>query len=334
LFAGLSKRLDWKRLRDRGRDRYPSRRHQQLDGGSTNSALSIGMKKVNAMALDRRSFLHSAAGAALGLALPGGWVQRESTSSGFRLRLIRNATCVIRYGGRTILLDPFLSDAGALPAFNNTPNPRPNPLVPLPVPAAEILNGIDATLLTHLHVDHWDTVARELLPKGATLFAQPVDISRLSQAGFTGCRAIDATMPWDGITIARTGARHGGGDVGQRMGAVSGYVLKHPGSPTVYIAGDTIWCPEVADAIRDHAPDIIVVNAGEAQFLDGGPIIMGVDDVVKVCQAAPRATVIAVHMEAVNHCVLTRDGLRAGLNRSGIASTVLIPRDGQELEPG
>jgi hypothetical protein len=97
------------------------------------------------------------------------------------------------------------------------------------------------------------------------------------------------------------------------------------------VAGDTIWCPEVADAIREHAPSIIVVNAGAAQFLEGGPIIMGLDDVVKVCQAAPQATVIAVHMEAVNHCMLTREGLRAGLSRSGVRSTVLIPRDGEEL---
>ncbi|MEQ1912575.1 MAG: MBL fold metallo-hydrolase [Vicinamibacterales bacterium] len=286
------------------------------------------------MALDRRSFLHSTAGVALGMAVPAGWMQREAATPGLRLRLIRNATCVIQYGGRIILLDPFLSEAGALPAFNNTPNPRPNPLVPLPVPAVQILTGVHATLLTHLHVDHWDTVARDLLPKGATLFAQPADMTRVSQAGFTAVRSIDTSVSWEGITIARTGARHGSGETGQRMGTVSGYVLKRQGSPTVYIAGDTIWCPEVADAIREHAPNIIVVNAGEAQFLEGGPIIMGLDDVVKVCQAAPRATVIAVHLEAVNHCMLTRDGLRSGLNRLGVASTVLIPRDGEELGLG
>jgi L-ascorbate metabolism protein UlaG (beta-lactamase superfamily) len=286
------------------------------------------------MALNRRSFLHSTAGVAFGLAVPAGWAQRESATAGLRLRLIRNATCVVRYGGRTILLDPFLSEAGALPAFNNTPNPRPNPLVPLPVPAAQILNGIDATLLTHLHVDHWDAVARDMLPRRMTLFAQPPDMTRLAQAGFGGSRSIDETVSWEGITIVRTGARHGSGEVGQRMGPVSGYVLKHQGSPTVYIAGDTIWCPEVADAIRDHSPSIIIVNAGEAQFLEGGPIIMGVDDVLKVCQAAPQATVIAVHMEAVNHCMLTRAGLRAGLNNSGVVSRVMIPQDGEELALG
>lgn len=233
----------------------------------------------------------------------------------------------------SILLDPFLSPAGALPAFNNTPNPRPNPLVPLPIPAAQVVNGIDATLLTHLHVDHRDPVARELLPKQATLFAQPADMTRLGDAGFTP-RAVDQATSWESITITRTGARHGTGDVGQRMGTVSGYVLKHPGSPTVYIAGDTIWCPEVADAIRQHAPQVIVLNAGEARFLEGGPIIMGLDDVVNVCKAAPQATVVAVHMEAVNHCLLTRDGLRAGLGRSGVMTKVLIPADGEELRLG
>jgi L-ascorbate metabolism protein UlaG (beta-lactamase superfamily) len=279
---------------------------------------------------DRRSFLKTAAGIAFGLAAPAVAAQRAPSAPAVRLRLIRNATCVIGYGGKSILLDPFFSDAGALPAFNNTPNPRPNPLVPLPVPAPQIVTGIDATLLTHLHVDHWDPVARDTLPKNGTLWAQPADIARLAEAGFAA-RAIETSASWDGITIARTGARHGTGDVGQRMGTVSGYVLKHQGSPTVYIAGDTVWCPEVADAIRQHAPQIIVVNAGEAQFLQGGPIIMGADDVVKVCQAAPQATVVAVHMEAVNHCMLSRDGLRAGLNRSGITQTVMIPRDGEEL---
>lgn len=281
---------------------------------------------------DRRTFLKSAAGLALGLAAPAGAAQRPQ-SSGLRLRLIRNATCVLGYAGKSLLLDPFLSAAGALPAFNNTPNPRPNPLVPLPIPAAQVVNGIDATLLTHLHVDHWDPVARELLSKQATLFALPADMARLADAGFTP-RAVDQETSWESITIARTGARHGTGDVGQRMGTVSGYVLKHPGSPTVYIAGDTIWCPEVADAIRQHAPQVIVLNAGEARFLDGGPIIMGLDDVVNVCKAAPQATVVAVHMEAVNHCLLTREGLRAGLGRSGIATKVLIPADGDELRLG
>ena len=281
------------------------------------------------MALTRRSFLTSTAAASL--AMPAWSRVNAQTSPGASVQLLRNATCRIQYGGKTFLLDPYLSDAGAGPAIANTPNPRPNPLVGLPIPAAEVVRGIDATLVTHTHNDHWDMPARTRLPKGGPLFVQPPDSARITQAGFTDVRAIDASMVWEGITITRTGAQHGTGATGQRMGAVSGYVLSRAGSPVIYIAGDSVWCPEVAAAIQTHRPSIIFVHAGAAQFLEGGPITMDVDDVVKVCQAAPQATIVAMHMEAVNHCVLTRDLLRAGLSRASIQSKVLIPKDGESL---
>jgi L-ascorbate metabolism protein UlaG (beta-lactamase superfamily) len=285
------------------------------------------------MALTRRRFLTATSNAAVGLAVPAGWTSQDGAlpAGAARLRLMRNATCVVRYGGQTLLLDPMLSDAGARPPIARSPNPRPNPLVPLPIAAAAIVDGIDATLVTHTHFDHWDTPAIELLPRGTPLFAQPADRARFAEAGFTDVRVVDPSVSWAGITITRTGGQHGTGETGQRMGPVSGYVLARPGSPTVYIAGDTIWCPEVATAIRTHNPAVIVVNAGAAQFLEGGPIIMDVADVVNVCRAAPEATVIAVHLEAINHCVLTRTALRDGLTQAGVKSTVLIPRDGEEL---
>ena len=98
--------------------------------------------------------------------------------------------------------------------------------------------------------------------------------------------------------------------------------------PTLYIAGDSVWCPEVEEAIRTYKPDVILVNAGAAQFLEGGPITMDVDDVVTVIKAAPAARIVAVHMEAINHCVLTRDALRSGLSTAGVKATILIPHDG------
>jgi len=281
----------------------------------------------------RRSFLQSSVNASAGLLLPGLRSQKPVADpvNNVRIRLIRHATCVIHYGGQIVLLDPMLSDPGVLPAIARTPNPRPNPLVPLPLPVAELLASVDATLVTHTHFDHWDTPARDGLPKGKPLFVQPPDTSRFVDARFTDVRTVDSTVSWNGITIARTGGQHGRGENVQRMGSVSGYVLSRRGSPTVYIAGDTVWCPDVAGAIRTHQPDVIVLNAGAAQFLEGGPITMDLEDVISVCQAAPRATVVAVHMEAINHCVLTRDGLRAGLSRSPVKPRVLIPRDGEDL---
>jgi L-ascorbate metabolism protein UlaG (beta-lactamase superfamily) len=116
------------------------------------------------------------------------------------------------------------------------------------------------------------------------------------------------------------------------MGDVSGFVIAADGEPTVYLAGDTIWCDEVEAAITAHHPDVIVVNAGAARFVHGDPITMDVDDVVATCNAAPDAVVVAVHMEAINHCLLTRDALRAGVAAAGLDGRVLTPADGETLE--
>lgn len=99
----------------------------------------------------------------------------------------------------------------------------------------------------------------------------------------------------------------------------------------VSIAGDTIWCPEVATAIEQYQPAYIVVNAGAAQFLQGDLITMGVADVIHVCQALPSTKVIAVHMEVVNHCLLRRDDLRAQVAAASYADQVLLPLDGETI---
>ena len=82
--------------------------------------------------------------------------------------------------------------------------------------------------------------------------------------------------------MTRTGGRHGTGAIAEMLAPVSGFVLRAEGEPTVYVAGDTIWCDEVRDAIDAHAPDVVVVNASGARFNEGDPIVMTVDDVAAV----------------------------------------------------
>jgi L-ascorbate metabolism protein UlaG (beta-lactamase superfamily) len=190
---------------------------------------------------------------------------------------------------------------------------------------------IEAILVTHTHPDHWDAAATRLVPKDAHLFIQPPDSAKFAEWGFSSAQQIDDSISWNRIKISRTGGQHGRGEIGRKMAPVSGYVLSGAGSPTLYVAGDTVWCPGVADAIQNHQPDIIILNSGAAQFLTGAPITMDIDDVLNVCQAAPKAKVIAVHLEAINHCILTRTALRDALQKSTLNPPVLIPQDGEEL---
>lgn len=113
------------------------------------------------------------------------------------------------------------------------------------------------------------------------------------------------------------------------MAPVSGFVLRAARQPTVYIAGDTIWCEEVESALARYRPQRVVVNTGAARFLEGGPITMSADDVIRTCQAAPNSQVVAVHMEAINHCLLTRSDLAFQLVSARLLGKVAIPQDGE-----
>ena len=248
-----------------------------------------------------------------------------------RLRLIRNATLLVKVAGRSLLVDPMLDPAGARPPVEDTANQVRNPLVELPEPAGIVVKGLEAVLVTHLHRDHLDETAIRLLPKDLPVFGQPEDAETLRGHGFEDVRPVDDSVDWDGVRIARTGARHGTGRIAEALAPVSGFVLEAPGEPVLYVAGDTIWCDEVAAALDRHRPAVAVVNAGGARFLEGDPIVMTADDVVAVARYAPDTRVVAVHLEAINHCPLTRADLHQRLHDEDLGDRVTVPEDGAEV---
>jgi len=235
-----------------------------------------------------------------------------------RLTLIRNATLLLELEGRRVLVDPMLDEAGTRPPVENSPNPRRNPLVPLPRPPEELVGELDAVVVTHRHSDHFDDTAARLVPRNVPVFCQPEDESALAALGLL-VRPVVERLDWDGLAVSRTDGQHGTGETAELLGPVSGFVLGQ-----LYIAGDTIWCAEVEEAIATHRPRVAVVNGSGARFLDGEPIVMTTDDVREVAALVP--TVVVVHLEAINHCLETRADVRAAVPGA------LVPEDGETLE--
>lgn len=247
------------------------------------------------------------------------------------IQQIRNATLVLTYANQVFLIDPFLGEKGSLPPFDHTPNTHRNPLVDLPVGVSTLLDP-DAVFVTHLHADHFDEAAKQLLPKMVPLYAQnATDASVIKEGGFTDVQPFDQGVILRDVKVFRTNGQHGVGEIGQRMGHVSGLVFTHPDEPTLYIAGDTIWCDDVDSAIDTYAPDVIVVNSGAAQFQTGEPITMSERDLLAVHAAAAEATIIVSHLEAVNHCLLRRDMIADFLAANHLSAHFLIPDDGETL---
>jgi L-ascorbate metabolism protein UlaG (beta-lactamase superfamily) len=249
-----------------------------------------------------------------------------------RLQLIRNATLRLSYAGRELLVDPSLDPARAWPAIELLLNPQPNPIVELPLPAEQVVAGIDGVLVSHLHPDHFDARARELVARDTPLLHQPADGKQLEEDGFTRLTgpANGETVSWLGVDVTRVGGEHGFGFIAKAAGPVSGFVLSAEEEPTLYIAGDTVWCEDVETTLQQRRPDVVAVNAGDARTANQDRIIMDGDDVERVLEAAPDSMVVAIHLEAIGHCVLGRAELKQRLQPL-YGSRLAVPDDGETV---
>ncbi|MCY0091779.1 MULTISPECIES: MBL fold metallo-hydrolase [Bacillus amyloliquefaciens group] len=247
------------------------------------------------------------------------------------IQQIRNATLVVEYAGKKFLIDPMLAEKGAYPPFPNAPRQdQNNPLVELPTSVDNFIKDIDAVIVTHLHYDHWDEAAKEVLPKDIKLFSQnEEDATEIRNAGFKNVEVLTKDTVFEGIQLIKTKGEHGRGEILKLAGLVCGVVFKHQGEKTLYVAGDTVWYDAVQEEIDTHQPEIIVVNGGDNQFYEGGSLIMGKEDIYETYKAAPNAKIIVSHMEAVNHWGLSKEELKSFIKEKGIASDVLVPEDGE-----
>ena len=246
------------------------------------------------------------------------------------IQLIRNATMKICYASRLILTDPMLSPKGAIKPFAGIAR---NPTVGLPLDIEEILAGVEMVLISHDHPDHIDHAAGEVLPKAIQVFCQPGDEKRMAQIGFLNVLPIETSHKWEGITITRTSGQHGQDKILEFTGNVSGFVFQAVGEPTVYWIGDSIWCDAVEQSIQTYKPDIIITHSGGATIPGFDPIIMDIEQTLEVLKAtSENSVVIAIHMEALDHCGVDRNKLREVADGKGISSSrLLIPDDGETI---
>lgn len=250
------------------------------------------------------------------------------------LQLVRNATLKIQYAGTVFLIDPVFAEKGTLmSALGVNSNPR----VHLTMPVSAITQDVDAILLTHNHIDHYEPSVKEHLPLHLPFFTQPEDKEAIEKDGFTQVEAIDSCQTFGEIRIHRIKGHHGTGKLGKMMGPVSGYMLQANGYPTLYIQGDCIWEDVIRQAVEEFKPEYIVVNSGGAIFpefsKDFGPIIPDEQMVVSMMKACPHTRFIAVHMDAIDHCQTTRAILRNEVRYQQMDNgQLIVPEDGETVE--
>ncbi len=254
-----------------------------------------------------------------------------------RIHQIRNATVVVEAAGQRILVDPMLGPPGTLPPYSLVRfRARMNPLTGLPENAAKTLDGITAGIISHTHFgmdcDHLDRSGAKLLADTKVpVFCNRPDENNLRRRGL---QAVPLTLcverPLAGGTITAVDAAHGHRVMRKLMGPGAGYFLEFPGEPSLYISGDTILTDSVRRVLAEKKPDICIIPAGSAQLDFGKPILMPLPEILEFIRLAP-GTVIANHLETLNHCPTTRGALAAAATAGGLAEKLRIPADGETL---
>lgn len=207
-----------------------------------------------------------------------------------KLKQIRNATMIITYANKKFLIDPMLGEKGIYTPFPGTHNQHlNNPIVELPVSIEEILD-VDAVIVTHIHLDHFDPAAMEIIPKDMKIFAQNEDeANQMEETGFNNVEVLkeEGSLLGD-IKLIKTPTKHYSDDSILELfrqlntaGEACGVVFNHTNEKTLYVMGDTVWYDELKDVFNKYNPEVVTVNAGNAQF-------------------------VATHMEGVNHLMVSR----------------------------
>jgi len=186
------------------------------------------------------------------------------------VRFVGTATTILRIGSFTLLTDPnFLHREqfaylgyGLASRRLTEPALQPHQLPPL-----------DAVVLSHLHGDHFDRVARRGLPRDLPIVTTAHGARRLDRWGFTthvleNWQTHRMVRGDETLTVVSVPAAHAFGVLGRLLPPVMGSVLEYVAGPgarplRLYLSGDTLFHRGLAE-IGEAFPslDLAIIHLG------------------------------------------------------------------------
>ena len=200
------------------------------------------------------------------------------------LTFVGTATTILRLGPFTVLTDPNFLHRGQRVhlGYGLTSRRRTDPAV-----EPEDLPPLDAVLLSHLHGDHFDRVARERLDRSVPVVTTEHAARRLGRWGFSpvGLPTWEAwttasTDGRDALRVTAVPARHGPAVLHRALPPVMGSVLDlvRDGHRVlrVYVTGDTVPFDDLA-TVPGRLPgiDVMVAHLGGTSI---GGVVVTMDD--------------------------------------------------------
>jgi L-ascorbate metabolism protein UlaG (beta-lactamase superfamily) len=258
------------------------------------------------------------------------------------LYFVGTATTILRCAGFTILTDPNFLHRGQRAYLGKGLTAR-RLTEPACTPAE--LPGLDGIVLSHLHGDHWDRVARRSLDRSLPVVTTPAAARTLqSRQRFRRALGLESWESHtlhrpDGATLQVTAlpGTHAPGALQRLLPPVMGSLLefRDPGGETVrrlYVSGDTLPFDGMR-AIREHIGEVdrAVLHLG-GTTLPGGIVVtmdgrMGADVLETI--APRRAT--PIHVDDYDRFRSPLSDFTAEVERRGWSDRVDVVSRGQTI---
>ncbi|MEI7031009.1 MBL fold metallo-hydrolase [Streptomyces pratensis] len=206
----------------------------------------------------------------------------SSRDTPVKVQFVGNATLLLRYGPLTLLTDPnFLHRGQHAHLGYGLVTKR------LKEPALTVgqLPDLDAIVLSHLHGDHWDRVARRKLDRALPVLTTP-QAARVLRT-FQGFNRVTGLRNWEHRSLVKDGhqvrltampGRHALGPLRGLLPRVMGSMLEFgpEGGPVrlrVYVSGDTLLFDGVDEIARRYPDtDMAALHLGGTR-LPGGLVV-------------------------------------------------------------
>jgi L-ascorbate metabolism protein UlaG (beta-lactamase superfamily) len=254
------------------------------------------------------------------------------------LTFVGTATTVLRLGGFTLLTDPNFIRRGQRVhlGYGLTSKRRTDPATGI-----DELPELDAVLLSHLHGDHFDRVAKRDLPREPPVLTTTHAARRLDRWGFqpVGLRTWQQHELRRGAEVLRVTSvpgRHGPVGVHRLLPPVMGSVLdlERDGRRVlrVYVTGDTLNVPELR-GVRERFPDVdvMVTHLGGTRVL-GVLVTMDDEQGTDLVELVEPDAVVPIHFDdyGVFHSPLS--AFVARMRRRGHSGRLRTVSHGETVE--
>jgi L-ascorbate metabolism protein UlaG (beta-lactamase superfamily) len=255
------------------------------------------------------------------------------------LTFIGNATVLLRWGPFTLLTDPNFLHAGqrvhlGYGLFSER----------LLEPALQVdeLPALDAVLLSHLHGDHWDRVARRGLDRSLPIVTTPHASRRLQ--GVQGFRRAVGLRTWERHSLVKDGSvltvtslpgEHAPRPVRRLLPPVMGSLLELGDASgevaqRVYLTGDTLMNDGVREiARRCPGIDLAVVHLGGTTLPGGLVVTMDAGQGADLLETVRPRRAVPVHTDDYTVFKSPLSDFTAEVERRGLSDLLHVVARGE-----